>query len=81
MDDHMIDAIYEKIELCFFCAKMDLDSDNNVDITEGRDYKAAKELIKAHNSLVRLYYLPKYQPDYLLGTVKQEWKKYLENNR
>ncbi|MEG0297440.1 MAG: hypothetical protein RR620_12045 [Clostridium sp.] len=80
MDDHLIESIYEKIQLCFFCAKLELDQNIVPDITKNIHYQGAKELIKSHNALVRLYYVEDYHKTESLGSVKKEWKRFLENN-
>lgn len=74
MDDHMLDRLYEEIKLCFICAEAELQEDEMLE--ESRHWKAAKVLIKAYNSLVKLYYSPEYVKENLLGSVAIEYKKY-----
>lgn len=80
MDDHLIESIYEKIQLCLFCAKLELEQNIVPDITKNIHYQAARELIKTHNSLVRLYYAEDYIKSESLGSIKKELNRYLEDN-
>ena len=77
MDDHMLGRIYEEIKTCFVCAELEKD----VLMEETLDWKSAKVLIKAYNSLVKLYYKEEYVKENLLGSVAIEYKKYKENSR
>ena len=77
MDDHMLDRLYEEIKTCFICAELEKD----VPIEDTLDWKSAKILIKAYNSLVKLYYKEEYVKENLLGSVAIEYKKYKENSR
>lgn len=84
MDDHIIDAIREKVELCFFVLLLDIENgriEEGADIREDMNYQGAKVLIKAHNDLVKLYYVPEFFDQYSMGTVAQEWKWYCERNK
>lgn len=74
MDDHMLDRLYEEIKLCFMCAEDELQE--NEYLEESCQWKAAKALIKAYNSLVKLYYSPEYIKQNLLGNVAVEYRKY-----
>lgn len=74
MDDHMLDRLYEEIKLCFMCAESELQEGELLE--ESKQWKAAKALIKAYNSLVRLYYLPEYVKESLLRSVVIEYRKY-----
>lgn len=78
MDSHMLDRIREEIELCFMCAKMEL-QENEI-IKDTRDYKTASILISAYNKMVKLYYKKEYINEYLKGNVASEYKFYCENN-
>lgn len=74
MDDHMLDRIQSEIELCFDCAAREAGEKAE----ETSDYKAAAALIKAYNALVKLYYKAEYQKEYLLGSVAQEYERYMQ---
>lgn len=77
MDDHMIDRIDEEIKLCFFLTSIELDKCPVKE--ENINFKAAKELIKTYNALVRLYYKPEYHKDFLYKSINHAWKKYIDN--
>ncbi len=75
MDDHMLDRLFNEIHLCFDCAKYE-SKDKGLDIKTTDQWRAAKVLISAYNSLVKLYYLPEYQKGFL-RTIKSEYESYL----
>lgn len=63
----MLDRLNDEICLCFQWAE--LESVNN-NIEENMNYKAAAELIRAYNELVKLYYKKQYQNEFLKGSVE-----------
>ena len=77
MDDHMLDRLSDEICLCFQWAELESDNKN---IKEDMNYKAAAELIKAYNALVKLYYKKEYQKEFLKGSVETEYRLYKQNN-
>lgn len=78
MDDHMLDTIWNQVELCFMLCKEEEDKGN--DYKDSIDYKTASILISAYNKMVKLYYLPQYVIDFVRKNVALEYKKYKELN-
>ena len=76
MDDHMLYRISQEIKQCFMVAQYELGGSDDGDITNTISYMAAKILISTYNRLVKLYYLPEYYKNYLLGSVAKEYKNY-----
>lgn len=78
MDDHMIYRINEEIKLCFLLTSLELKKCPNKE--ENINFRAAKELIKTYNALVRLYYKPEYHKDFLYKSINHSWKQYIDND-
>lgn len=76
MDDHMLDRIENDINLCFFLIKLEEERENEFNIKEDLNYKAASVLISAYNKLVELYYLPEYRKTYSIPRVDIAYKNY-----
>lgn len=72
----MLERINDEINLCFQCIKYEADGGET---KETCSYKAASILLKAYNALVKVYYLPEYQKDFLKGSISQEYKLYKES--
>jgi hypothetical protein len=79
MDDHMLDRLNSEINLCFMCVLAECKDDE--DVTENYNYQAAKVLIRAYNSLVKIYYKPEYIRDKLKDSVENEYCSYVRNNK
>ena len=76
MNDHMLDRIENDINLCFFLIKLEEERENEFNIKEDLNYKAAIVLISAYNKLVELYYLPEYRETYSIPRVDIAYKNY-----
>ena len=77
----MLDRLREEIKLCFVCAEVeDTATDGKYDVFSSNQFKAAAVLIRAYNALVRLYFMPEYVDEYLLGSVEQVYKLHQKMN-
>ena len=80
MDDHMLDRIESDINLCFMLVQIEEEREDEFNIKEDLNYKAASVLISAYNKLVKLYYKPEYVKGYSKERVDIEYKNYKEIN-
>lgn len=60
----------------FFLIKLEEERENEFNIKEDLNYKAAIVLISAYNKLVELYYLPEYRETYSIPRVDIAYKNY-----
>ncbi|MGL4739751.1 MAG: hypothetical protein ACRC41_02980 [Sarcina sp.] len=78
MDDHLLENLKDRIDLCFLGLKSNYKNLENTEYKNDVDYLAAKILISTYNKLVRIYYLPEFHTSEYLKSVDKEFKLYLE---
>lgn len=80
MDDHMLYRIESDINLCFMLVQIEEEREEEFNIKEDLNYKAASVLISAYNKLAKMYYKPEYVKGCSKDRVDIAYKNYKENN-